>query len=141
MSFEVPRDASLAEIQAIFAKDRYAVATTGCEILEAIDGRAVCALTLDDCHLNMNDNPMGGVIFTLADFCLGIVSNYNQPPTVSSSCTIEYLNVATTPRLIATGVVDKKGRTLGFYTVKVHDENAVLVAKMTATCARLNSGP
>jgi len=139
MDFQVPRDASLAQIRQIFAADRYAVGTTGCEVLEAGEGHARCALTLDDRYLNLSDKPMGGAIFTLADFCLGITSNYNQAATVTSSCTIDYLNVASTPRLIATGRTDKMGRRLGFYTVEVRDQNDILIARMTAVCTRVGS--
>ncbi|MDR0308450.1 MAG: PaaI family thioesterase [Coriobacteriales bacterium] len=137
MVFQIPRDASLELVRELFSRDRFAVESCGCEILEAAEGHAVCALELADRHLNANDLPMGGAIFTLADFCLGIASNYNQVASVTTSSTIDYLSVAGTRRLIARANADKMGKTLGFFTVEVHDSNDLLVARMTAICTRV----
>jgi acyl-CoA thioesterase len=134
---QLPPDASLEEVRAYFADDRFAVGQCDCEVLEAACGHAVCAFDIQEHHLNMSGIPMGGAIFTLADFALGIASNYNQQSSVSVQCNIEYLSVARGKRLIATADLDKNGRSLAFCTVLVHDETGLLVAKADAICARV----
>ena len=105
--------------------------------VEASQGHAVTVLELDPKkHYNAMGGVMGGAIFTLADYALAVASNYNEPPSVSVSHTIEFLAGAKGDKLIATCDVDKSGRTLGFYTVVVVDDTGRKVAKMTATCFR-----
>ncbi|MCL1879030.1 MAG: PaaI family thioesterase [Actinomycetia bacterium] len=133
----IPQNASLDEVRAAFSRDRFATEQCGCEVLEVAFGHAVCALDIRDEHLNMGNRVMGGAIFTLADFCLGVLSNYNQPPSVSASCHIEFLASPRGQRLLATGSIDKSGRTLGFYTVVVSDDSGLEVARMQAVCARV----
>ena len=134
---QIARDASLEEVQAIFVDDRFACGLCGCEVLEVAYGRVVCAFDITDEHLNLSDRVMGGAIFTLADFCLGIVANYNQPASVSTSCHIEFLAASSGKRLIATANCDKDGRTLGFYTVVVTDDQGTDIALMQAVCTRI----
>jgi len=129
-------DAGLEEIQDYFARDRFATGACGATIISAASGHAVCKMTLNESHLNALDNVMGGVIFTLADFALAVASNVGQPPTVSVSNTIEYMNTARGCTLIAECTADKSGRTVGYYCVVVKDELETLVAKMVATCVR-----
>lgn len=132
----IDKDASLNEVRAIFANDRYATDACGCEVLEASQGRAVCAFNIAPVHLNAQGNVMGGAIFTLADFALAIACNVGEEPTMAINNTIEFMSVAKGKRLIATCTANKSGRSLGFYTVDVRDELDTPVACMTATCFR-----
>jgi acyl-CoA thioesterase len=84
-------------------------------------------------HLNAQGNPMGGAIFTLADFCLAIISNVGEEPTASVGSTIEYLSVAKGKTLRAEGRVVKSGRSLGFYAIDIWDNLDNHVAHMIAT--------
>lgn len=130
-------NATLEEVQSYFRGDDFAYDVTGCRIVEASQGHAVTVLELDSKkHYNAMGGVMGGAIFTLADYALAVASNYNEPPSVSVSHTIEFLAGAKGDKLIATCDVDKSGRTLGFYTVVVVDDTGRKVAKMTATCFR-----
>ena len=75
---------TLEEIRERFQKDIYATETTGVEIVEAKPGRALCKLTLRPEHMNANGVPMGGAIFTLADFACAVASNaFSEGITVS----------------------------------------------------------
>ena len=58
---------AMEELNERFRADRFA-AQAGVEIREAEPGRALCAMPLRPCHMNANGAPMGGAIFTLADF-------------------------------------------------------------------------
>ena len=59
---------TLDQIRACFAGDRFATETAGVIIDAAEPGRAVCSMPIRPIHLNANSVPMGGAIFTLADF-------------------------------------------------------------------------
>ena len=126
----------IEEVRELFARDRFATEACGCRVVEASRGHAVCTFDITEGHRNAQGNVMGGAIFTLADFALAIGCNLGENPTVSVSNTIEYFSAAKGSALIATCDVDKSGRSLGFYTVKVEDDLGTPVAQMTATCFR-----
>lgn len=128
--------ASIEEVRAFFADDRFATQACKAEIVEARKGHAVCECPLLPIHRNAMGGVMGGAIFTLADFALAIASNVGEAPTVSVSNSIEFISAAKGELLIATCDADKSGRSLGFYTVTVKDDLETLVAVMTATCFR-----
>ena len=132
----VLENASLKEIQEFFSHDNFASKACGAQIISAQRGHAICELTLDSVHRNAMGGVMGGAIFTLADFALAIACNVGEPPTVLVSANIDYLSAARGKRLIAECKAEKSGRSLGFYTIEIHDEEGVLVARMSATCAR-----
>lgn len=128
----IPEDAPLEQVQRIFADDKFA-AGTGCRVVEASRGHAVCELELTPAHRNGRGGVMGGVIFTLADFAIAVASNVGEEPTVSTNATIEFMSAVRGNRLIATVDTDKNGRTLGFYTCLVTDELGTRVARVVAT--------
>ena len=66
---------TLEELRNRFQRDRFAMEVLGAEIEEAGPGRARCGLALRPCHMNANGTPMGGVIFTLADFAFAVAAN------------------------------------------------------------------
>lgn len=124
----------IEEVRTFFANDHFATEACGCRVLEASRGHAVCTFDIGDIHKNAQGGVMGGAIFTLADFALAIGCNIGEEPTVSVSNTIRFIGAAKGNTLIATCDVDKSGRSLGFYTVRVEDELGTLVAIMDATC-------
>ena len=130
---------SLDKIRSFYSHDRFATDACKCSILEARPDHAVCTFTIEPVHLNARGAVMGGAIFTLADFALAVASNVGGTPSVSVSNTIEYLSTARGTRLIATCDAEKSGRNLGFYTVNVQDELGTSVARMCATCYRIQS--
>ena len=127
---------TLEEVQTFFKNDKFASEACKCRIVEAGPGHAVCEFDIQNGHKNGFGSVMGGAIFTLADYALAIACNIGEEPTVSVSNTIEFMRTAKGSKLIATADVDRSGRTLGFYTVEVHDDLGTNVAKMTATCSR-----
>lgn len=124
-------DDTLDQIREKFSHDRFATEACGCRVDEARAGHAVCSLDITPAHINEKGVPMGGAIFTLADFAIAVASNVGRVPTFSVSCNIEFLNVARGKRLIATADADRSGHTLGFYTAVVVDELGTPVARMT----------
>lgn len=130
----IDSDASLEQVQRIFSNDRFATEATGCRVVEAGPGHAVCELGVCERHLNEKGGVMGGAIFTLADFACAVASNVGEEPTVSVAFSIQYLSAVKGKRLIATAGAQKNGRTLGFYDCMVHDDLGRDIAHVTGTC-------
>lgn len=133
----IAEDASLEEVREVFSHDRFAT-RSGCRVMEAARGHAVCELDITDDHRNEKGGVMGGAIFTLADLAFAVASNVGESVTVSVSSSIEFMSGARGNRLIATADAEKNGRTLGFYTCLVTDELGTPVARVTQTCMHLN---
>ena len=130
----IDSSASLEQVQRIFSNDRFATETTGCCVVEAGPGHAVCELDVCERHLNEKGGVMGGAIFTLADFACAVASNVGEEPTVSVAFSIQYLSAVKGKRLIATADAQKNGRTLGFYDCVVRDDLGRDIAHVTGTC-------
>ncbi len=123
---------TLEEIRKRFENDRYATKTTGVEIVEAEPGRAVCKLPLRPELLNANNVPMGGAIFTLADFTFAIASNgHSEAISVSQHVSVTFLAPARGKTLIAEASCIKAGRRTCLYQVTVTDDTGAQVAYMT----------
>ena len=123
---------TLTELRERFAADRFATEAAGAEILEAEAGRALCALTLQPVHLNAAGRPMGGAIFTLADFAFAVaVNGFADRITVSQHVSTTFLSPARGSRLLAEARCLKAGRTTCLYAVEVRDELGTQVAYAT----------
>lgn len=122
----------LEEIRSRFKNDHFATDATGVVIDCAEPGRAVCSLTLEERHMNENNFPMGGAIFTLADITCAVAANgYSEKKTVSQQASITFLAPAKGERLIAEASCLRDGRTTAFYAVDVRDELGTYVAHAT----------
>lgn len=129
----VAGDATLDEVRAFFANDRYATVACGAVIEEARPGYARVVLQVEENHLNGMGSLMGGVSFTMADFAFAVASNIGQAPTVSTNCSIDFLGAPKTGALVAECCVEKDGRTLCFARVDVSDSTGNPVARMNVT--------
>ena len=120
---------ALEEIRNRFKNDHFAMETTGIVIDSAEPGRAVCSMTLEKRHMNENNVPMGGAVFTLADFACAIAANgYSERKTVSQNVSITFLSPAKGKRLMAEASCLREGRTTALYTADVRDELGTYVA-------------
>ena len=119
----------LEKIRERFQRDRFATGATGIVIDLAEPGKAVCSLTLEERHMNENNVPMGGAIFTLADFTCAIAANgHSEKKTVSQNASITFLAPAKGGKLIAEAFCLREGRTTALYTVDIRDELGTYVA-------------
>lgn len=124
--------ADLEEIRNRFKNDHFATDATGVVIDSAQPGKASCSLTIEERHLNENNVPMGGAIFTLADITCAVAANgYSEKVTVSQQASITFLAPARGKRLIAEAVCLREGRTTALYSVDVKDELDTYVAHAT----------
>ena len=120
---------ALEEIRSRFQNDRFAMGVTGIVIDSAEPGKAVCSLVLEERHMNENNVPMGGAVFTLADFVCAVAANgYSEKKTVSQNVSITFLAPAKGGRLIAEASCLRQGRTTALYVADVRDELGTYVA-------------
>lgn len=122
----------LDEIRNRFKEDCFAAETVGIMIDSAEPGKAVCSLNLEPRHMNANHVPMGGAVFTLADFTCAVAANgYEERNTVSQNASITFLAPAKGKRLIAEASCLRSGRTTALLEVDIRDELDTYVAHAT----------
>lgn len=130
----------LEEIRNRFKNDHFATDATGIVIDSAEPGKAVCSMTLEERHMNENNVPMGGAVFTLADFVCAIAANgYSEKNTVSQNVSITFLSPAKGKRLIAEASCLREGRTTALYTADVRDELGTYVAHAVLNAYVINN--
>lgn len=115
-----------------FKNDIFATECAGVEIIEAQPGHAVCRLDIQPRHCNAAGLPMGGAVFTLADFAFAIAANLGRELTVTQNASISYLSSARGKELIARARLEKAGRRTCFGVVEVSDDTGAQVAYYTA---------
>ena len=124
----------LERAREFFKNDRYASETTGIVIEEVSENYAKCSLKLDERHLNAVGNPMGGVMYTLADFVFAVSTNFGKDTvTVTAVSQICYLGAPKGKVLYGESRLLKDGRTTCFYEVDFTDDLGTKVAVVTTT--------
>ena len=123
---------TLEEVRNFFEKDRFAT-ENGMVIDEIGEGYAKCSLSLSRRHKNAVGSVMGGVPFTLADFCYAVAANWKEAKWVSLSSQITFLGTAKGNRLIAEANMVKSGRSTNYCEIYVTDERGNPVAKVIVT--------
>ena len=121
------------ELNELLEKDHYATKITGIRIEELTPERSVCSLNITEDHLNFLGHVMGGVLFTLADFCFGVLSNARQPGTVTLSSQIQFLASPKGRRLVAETRPLRQGRRISFYETSIYDEDGTHLAAVSNT--------
>ena len=123
---------TLEQIRACFSGDRFAMETVGVTIDVAEPGRAVCTLPIRPAHLNANLVPMGGAVFTLADFAFAVAANsHSTRVTVTQQVSVTFLAASRGKVLTAEARCLKAGRTTCLYNVDVTDDLGTQVAHLT----------
>ncbi|MBQ7871896.1 MAG: PaaI family thioesterase [Oscillospiraceae bacterium] len=123
---------TLEELRDFFQNDRFAM-EAGAEIVEVAPGYALCKMELRPGHCNSRGTPMGGAIFTLADFASAVAANGEAVDThvVSLHADITFLGTAKGKCLYAAAHRVKHGRSTTLYTVEVSDELGTQVAVLS----------
>lgn len=133
---------TLDQIRACFSGDRFATETTGITIETAEPSHAVCVLPLRPELLNANGVPMGGAIFTLADFAFAVAANgHSTAVTVSQHASITFLAPARGQTLIAEAICIKAGRRTCLYQVEVKDDAGTYVAHVAVNGFTVDTPP
>ena len=123
----------LEEVREHFKSDRYAYKITGAVIDEVGDNWAVCSLKLTDDHKNARGQIMGGVMFTLADFCFAVSSNNDEVDTVTTVSQISYLRPIKGDTIYAKSRLIKDGTTTCFYEIMISDNTGHDVAYVSVS--------
>ena len=112
----------------------------GLDVVSYGDGEAVMSLDVDERHENPMGFVQGGVICVLADGAMGFAF-FTTLADGESFTTVEmktnFLRPFAIGRLVATGRVLSRGRTLGLTEAHVHDTDGRLIAHATSTCMAL----
>jgi acyl-CoA thioesterase len=111
----------------------FATEQAGCVIDAVADGYAKCSMTLGPEHMNSLGVPMGGAVFTLADFAFGVASNFDRNVFVSSAADIHFMAPAKGGVLFAEAKQIRCGRRTCLFSVDVTDELGTAVAYVTVT--------
>ena len=118
----------LERARRVFSTTAYATEVTGCVIEEVGPGRAVCSLTLEPRHRNSLGVPMGGAVFTLADFAFGVASNLDRDVFVSTGADIRFLSASRGRVLRAEAREIRCGRRTCLFAVTVTDDRGASIA-------------
>ncbi len=126
---------TLEQVKAYFEKDLYATKLSGIEITEVKQHYAVCRMPVTAEHKNARGTPMGGAIFTLADFAAAVAANSElaDEHVISLRADISYLNAAKGECLYATARCIKHGGSTTLYRVDVADALGTQVALVSVT--------
>ena len=126
---------TIEEIRDYFAGDKYAMETTGVEILEAEEGYCKVRLCADERHRNAAGRIMGAVYYTMADFAFAVACNaqLKEPVSFTLDSRISFLQAARSSVLFAEAKVVRSGGKISFYTIEVTDDTGTLVAAVYST--------
>ena len=133
----VMTQADLEEARSFFGGDKFATVAAGAVIEKVEYKYALCSLEIQDVHRNALGAVMGGAMYTLADFCFAVASNFKQGPTVTVVSQISFLGQPKGDRLIAESRLIKDGRRNCFYEIEGRDEEGKAAAVVSFTGAHL----
>ena len=123
---------TLDQIRTRFTADRFAAEAAGATVDAAGPNYARCSMPIRPVHLNANGIPMGGAIFTLADFSFAVAANgHSTRVTVTQQVSATFLSAARGKVLMAEARCLKAGRATCLYTVDVTDDLGTPVAHLT----------
>ena len=114
-----------------FVQDLFVSQGLGAVIDEAHYGYAKCSMEIEPRHCNALGIPMGGTIFTLADFAFAVASNQRGRAVVTQASQITFLKSARGKHLTAEAHQVKDGKRVCFYEINVTDELGTEVVFVT----------
>lgn len=125
----------------VFHQDHYATQLTGIVIDNVDDHEAICSLAIDARHRNARGAVMGGVLFTLADFCAAVAANsdtLDELHWVSLDSSIHFLSPALGDNLVAHCVALKTGRTTTLFQTQIESpDSSKRIAIVETTMVRV----
>ena len=123
--------ADLNQLKEKFIHDLFVADGLGAVIEEAFYGYAKCSMEIQPRHCNALGIPMGGAVFTLADFAFPVAANQRGRDVVTQASQITFLKSAKGKYLTAEARQVKDGKRICFYEVKVTDDLGTEVAFVT----------
>ena len=126
----------LERARKLFSATVYATEVTGCVIEEVRPDYARCSLSVEPKHMNGLGIPMGGAVFTLADFAFGVCANFDKGVFVTLSADSHFLAPCKGHTMVAEARELRAGRRVCLYSVTVTDELGSNIAYFTFTGLR-----
>lgn len=103
----------------------------GVEVVELTPGYARVSLTVGENMTNIHHITHGGVVFTVADFALGLASNSHSPGAVAVNVNINFIRASKPGDILtATAREEHLGRRTASYRIQVEDQQGKLVANV-----------
>lgn len=127
----------LKKLNELFSEDRFVYESLGAVITGVHDGYAKCEMKIRPEHCNAIGIPMGGVLFTLADFAFAVAANQEEKTVVTQAAQITFLTPAQGGHLVAEARLIRDGSQTSFYKVLLTDEKGTEVAFATANGYRI----
>lgn len=121
----------LSHLKEKFVNDLFVSQGLEAVIDEASYGYAKCSMEIQPRHCNALGIPMGGAVFTLADFAFAVAANQEGRDVVTQASQITFLKPAKGKYLTAIANQLKDGKRICFYEVKVTDDLGNDVAFVT----------
>ena len=121
----------LSHLKEKFVNDLFVSQGLEAVIDEASYGYAKCSMEIQPRHCNALGIPMGGAVFTLADFAFAVAANPEGRDVVTQASQITFLKPAKGKYLTAIANQVKDGKRICFYEVKVTDDLGNDVAFVT----------
>ena len=121
----------LNQLKEKFIHDLFVADGLGAVIEEASYGYAKCSMEIQPRHCNALGIPMGGAVFTLADFAFAVAANQEGRDVVTQASQVTFLKAARGKYLTAEARQVKDGKRVCFYEVKVTDDLGTEVAFVT----------
>lgn len=127
----------LERARKVFETTTFATEQAGCQIDAVGQGWALCSMKLEPRHMNSLGIPMGGAVFTLADFAFGVASNFDRDVFVSTSAEIHFLSPARGSILRAEASEIRTGRQTCLFAVTLTDDAGTQVSRVTISGMRV----
>ena len=121
----------LSHLKEKFVNDLFVSQGLEAVIDAASYGYAECSMEIQPRHCNALGIPMGGAVFTLADFAFAVAANQEGRDVVTQASQITFLKPAKGKYLTAIANQVKDGKRICFYEVKVTDDLGNDVAFVT----------
>jgi len=128
----------LNEARDFFENDIFSTKVTGITIEAVNKNYAKCFLKLEHKHMNALNTPMGGAIYTLADFTFAIASNIGNVPTVTKTSKISFLKASKGSVLISEAELIKEEGLDCFFAINIIDDLDIKVAEVIINGKRIS---
>ena len=107
----------------------------GIEIEVTDAGHAKARMTVREDMVNGLDVCHGGLVFALGDTAFAFACNAYNRQSFAASCNIDFIRPAKSgDQLLATAAEEHRGRRSGYYTIRIENQRAELVAIFRGRC-------
>lgn len=126
----------MQQIKEFFTANDHFARHCGIELLSCDAGYARVRMPIQPFHLNGAGTVHGGAIFTLADFAFAVAANGDGRLALAINASTAFLKAARSGTLAAEARELGANRRLGYYEVRITDQEEQLIAMFQGTAYR-----